>query len=71
MKIQVGDIIGLEGEISGFQVIGTSLSFPDVISLSDGRLINISDVFVCRTDNGDGTATETFSDGRIIKVELD
>lgn len=42
-----------------------------IVTLSDGRTVRLSDVFVCRTDNGDGTATETFSDGRIRKVELD
>lgn len=73
MKIHVGDVIGLEGEISGHTVIGLVRhpGHPVYYELSDGRTTRLSDVFVCRTDNGDGTATETFSDGRVVKVELD
>lgn len=68
MKIQPGDVIGLEGEISGVRVIGLG---PCGLDLADGRQVRLSDVFCVRSDNEDGTATETFSDGRVRKVELD
>jgi len=73
MKISVGDIIGLNGEISGHTVIGTGWNYRTrkFIDLSDGRCVPVSDVYVVRTDNGDGTATEIFSDGRVRTVELE
>ena len=70
MKIHVGDVIGLCGEISGHKVekvLGRGMG----LEISDGRWIRLSDVYVVRTDNEDGTATETFSDGRIRTVELE
>jgi len=63
IKIQVGDIIGLCGEISGHRVekvLGRGMG----LEISDGRWISLSDVYVVRTDDGDGTVTETFADGR-------
>lgn len=68
MKIRVGDVIGLVSEISGLTV--THVGNGEV-ELSDGRWASLSDVYVVRTDNEDGTATETFSDGRVRTVELE
>ena len=66
MKIHVGDVIGLEGEISGHEVMGLEgFGDLDVLLLDDGREVRKNQVFVVRTDNEDGTATETFSDGRV------
>jgi hypothetical protein len=69
MKIRVGDVIGLEGEFAGF-IVEEVWSDKEVL-LCGGRIANTSDIYVVRTDNEDGTATETFSDGRIRTVELE
>jgi len=69
MKIQVGDIIGLFGWISGQRIV--KVMGHDRYLLDDGQEAALSDVAVVQSDNGDGTATETFSDGRIRTVELE
>jgi len=70
MFIVLGDVIGLCGEISGHRVEGVIMgrNEPNEYLLDDGRVVQLSDVFVCRTDNEDGTATETFSDGRVVVI---
>jgi hypothetical protein len=80
MRIRSGDILGLCGEISGHRVTAVGDSYNSgrgvpwatpTFLLDDGRWVQLSDVHVVRTDNGDGTATETFSDGRVREVELE
>jgi len=72
--IGAGDVIGLFGEISGHRVSDVASSYQNdryvihEVLLDDGRWVGLSDIAVVRTDNEDGTATETFSDGRVVVI---
>ena len=67
-KVSHGDILGLFNEISGHvveKIIGKKFL------LDDGRVVSLSDVHSVRTDNLDGTITETRYDGVIRTFDED
>jgi hypothetical protein len=67
MKIQVGDIVGLVGQLKEHvvkRIVGNNFL------LDDGHSVLLSDIHFVRSNNGNGTAKETFSDGRVREVEV-
>jgi hypothetical protein len=69
MQVKVGDVIGLFGETESFELLDVWEN--EFGLLDDGRNIQLSDVFVCVTDNKDGTITKTYWDGVQVTETLD
>lgn len=67
MRIQTGDIIGLVGQLKEHVV---KRIVNKRFLLDDGNGVLLSNIRFVRSNNGNGTAKETFSDGRVREVEI-